>query len=197
MSFEMTDLPYKMDALEPFISKKTLELHYNKHLLAYLSNLNCLIRGSKYSYLDLETLIKVADGPIYNNAAMVWNHTFYFECLQPGDGNTITGSLEDVIKRDFGSFMFLKSAFTKAVDSFFGVGWIWLILNQNGVLEIMPKTNAGNPLRMGYIPLLSCDIWEHAYYLDYQDRCKDYIEAFWKLINWDMVEKRLNNALKI
>ena len=195
MRFEMTDLPYKIDSLEPYISKNTIELHYNKHQVGYISNLNRLIEGTKFGCLDLETIIKVADGPVFNFAALAWNHTFYFECLQQAEKNIITGSFEEVIKRNFGSFDFLKTEFIKAVDSLFGVGWIWLIMNQNGDLEIMSKNNAGNPLRMGYIPLLVCDIWEHAYYLDYQDRYRDYIEAFWKLINLDVVGKRYQNAL--
>jgi Fe-Mn family superoxide dismutase len=195
MRFELPFLPYELNALEPYISKETLEYHYGKHYNAYLENLNKMIQGTKFNNLDLENIIKVADGPIFNNAALVWNHTFYFECLIPENKNTLKGPFAEVIKRNFGSVEFLKSAFIKAVDSLFGVGWIWLVLNQNGSMEILPKSNAGNPLRIGLMPLMTCDVWEHAYYLDYQHRRCDYADAFWRLINWDIIEKRYKDAI--
>jgi superoxide dismutase, Fe-Mn family len=197
MGFKLADLPYEMNALEPYISKKTLECHYGKHHHAYLANLNKLIQGTKYENLDIETIIKVADGPIFNNAAQVWNHTFYFECLRPGNKDTFKASFSEVIKLNFGSVAFFKNAFIKEVESLFGVGWIWLVLNDKGSIEIMTKCNAGNPLRIGYIPLMACDVWEHAYYLDYQNRYREYIDAFWKLINWGIIEKRYYDALNI
>ena len=195
MRFEVADLPYKTDALEPYLSKKTLEYHYGKHLPAYTANLNRLIPGTTFKNLDLETIIKVADGPVFNYASQVWNHIFYFECLRPGSKNSIKGTLADLIKRDFGTISFFKNAFAKAAGSLFGAGWIWLVLTQDGSIQIMAKSNAGNPLRIGLIPLMTCDLWEHAYYLDYQNRCNDYLNAFWKLINWDVVESRYNHAI--
>ena len=195
MRFELADLTYELDALEPHISKKTLDFHFGKYHHAYLANLNKLVKGTKFSNLDLETIIKIADGPIFNFAAQVWNHTFYFECLKPGNNSTLRGSFEDVINNHFGSVSFFKSNFTDAVESFFGVGWVWLVLNERGSIEIIQKSNAGNPLRIGLIPLMTCDVWEHAYYLDYQDRLGQYADAFWKLINWDIIEKRYNDAI--
>jgi superoxide dismutase, Fe-Mn family len=195
MRFELPDLPYEFNALEPYISKKTLEFHHGKHYQAYLTNLNKLIHGTRFKNLDLETIIKVADGPVFNNASQVWNHRFYFESLRNGNNNSIKGPFADVIKRDFGSISFFKSTFAKAAVSLFGAGWVWLVLNQKGAMEIMQKSNAGNPLRIGLIPLMTCDVWEHAYYLDYQNRCDDYINAFWKLVNWDVVENRYSREV--
>jgi Fe-Mn family superoxide dismutase len=196
MRFELPDLPFELNALEPYISKKTLELHHGKHHNDYLTNLNKLVQGTRFKDLNLETIIKVADGPIFNNAAQVWNHTFYFECLKPGNRSSIKDSFEEVIKNSFGSVSFFKSTFTESVSSLFGVGWVWLVLNQNGSMEIIQKFNAGNPLRVGLIPLMTCDVWEHAYYLDYQNRLGDYACAFWELINWDIVEKRYIDAMQ-
>jgi Fe-Mn family superoxide dismutase len=194
MRFELPDLPYEMSDLEPYISKKTLELHYKKYHKAYVTNLNSLISGTKFNNLDLETIIKVADGPVFNNAAQIWNHTFYFEGLKRASENTLKGRFAAVIKRNFGSVLFLKSSFTKSAISLFGAGWIWLVLNPDGSMGIIQKSNAGNPLRIGLVPLLTCDVWEHAYYLDYQNRRKNYLEAFWKLINWEIIEKRYNES---
>ena len=196
MRFDLPDLPFELNALEPYISKKTLELHHGKHHHDYLANLNKLVQGTRFKELNLETIIKVADGPIFNNASQVWNHTFYFECLKPGNRSSIKDSFEEVIKNSFGSVSFFKSSFTESVSSLFGVGWVWLVLNQNGVMEIIQKFNAGNPLRVGLIPLMTCDVWEHAYYLDYQNRLGDYACAFWELINWDIIEKRYIDAVQ-
>jgi superoxide dismutase, Fe-Mn family len=197
MSFELADLPYNTNALEPYLSKKTIEYHYSKHLHGYVANLNKLIQGTNYKNLDLETIIKVADGPVFNNASQVWNHIFYFECLRPAGKNSIKGPFADVIKRNFGTIAFFKNAFAKAAGSIFGAGWIWMVLDQNGSIQILPRSNAGNPLRIGFIPLMTCDLWEHAYYLDYQHRYNDYIDAFWKLINWNIVETRYNLAIRL
>jgi superoxide dismutase, Fe-Mn family len=190
MSFLQTDLPFAPDALEPCISRLTIELHHGKYYIDYLANLNRLVDGTPFAKLDLETIIKVADGPIFYNAAQVWNHSFYFESITPGKRNSLRAPFRNIINKNFGSLSFFKQLFIKEVDSFCGVGWIWLVLNEKGILEIIPKSNAGNPLRLGYFPLLVCDIWEHSYYLDYQNRCSDYFEAFWKLINWEIVEER-------
>jgi len=196
MRFDLPDLPFELNALEPYISKKTLELHHGKHHHDYLANLNKLVQGTRFKELNLETIIKVADGPIFNNASQVWNHTFYFECLKPGNSISIKKSFKEVIKINFGSVSFFKSTFTEAVSSLFGVGWVWLVLNQNGSMEIIQKFNAGNPMRVGLIPLMTCDVWEHAYYLDYQNRLGEYAYAFWELINWDIVEKRYFDAIQ-
>lgn len=195
MMFELNALPYELNSLEPKISEKTMKIHSKKLHHGYLEKLNNLIEGTRFDNLDLETIIKISDGPIFNNAAQVWNHTFYFECLKLSDNNTLNGPFAEVIKRSFGSTTFFKNTFLKAVVSHFGVGWIWVVLNQNGIIEIIPKNEAGNPLRNGLIPLLACDIWEHAYYLDYQESITNYFEAFWKLIDWDLILKRYQNAI--
>jgi Fe-Mn family superoxide dismutase len=195
MIFELPELPFETDALEPFISKKTIELHHAKHHRTYISNLNKLIVGTKYMNMDIETIIKLSDGPVYNNAAQVWNHSFYFEGIKPGNKKVLKGKFSEDLKHSFGSMSFLKNSFAKAEDSLFGVGWVWLILNADGIMEIIQQSNAGNPLRAGFIPLMACDMWEHAYYLDYQNSRTKYLEAFWNLINWEVIEERYKNAL--
>jgi Fe-Mn family superoxide dismutase len=197
MKFELPGLPYDTDALEPYISRETVEFHHRKHHKAYVSNLNSLVSTTKYRKIDLETIIKVADGPVFNNAAQVWNHTFYFEGLKPGGKSNLEGPFLEIINSNFGSVAFLKNIFTKAASSLFGSGWVWLVLNQKGSIEVIQEGNAGNPLRIGLIPLIGCDVWEHAYYLDYKHRRSDYIEAFWNLINWQKVVKRYKDAVQI
>lgn len=197
MSFLLNDLPYAPDALEPAISKFTIELHHGKYYNNYLTDLNKLVDGTPFAKLDLETIIKVADGPVLYNAAQVWNHSFYFEGLTPGRKISMSASFRRIINKSFGSVSFFKQSFVKEVNSFYGVGWIWLVLNEKGNLEIIPKSNAGNPMRLGNFPLLVCDLWEHSYFLDYQNRCGDYFEAFWRLINWEIVEKRFGEAVII
>jgi Fe-Mn family superoxide dismutase len=197
MSFISTDLPYAPEALEPAISKVTLELHHGKYYTDYLTKLNKIVEGTPFSKLDLETIIKIADGPLFYNAAQVWNHTFYFEGLTPCKKNSMQASFRKIINRNFGSVSFFKNLFLKEVTTFCGVGWLWLALNEKGMLEIIPKSNAGNPMRLGFVPLMVCDLWEHSYFLDYQNRCIDYFEAFWKLINWEIVEKRYGEAMVI
>jgi Fe-Mn family superoxide dismutase len=195
MKYALPGLPYKMAELEPHISKRTLEFHYGKHLLTYIGNLNRLIPGTKFENMDLTTIIKIADGPIFNYASQIWNHIFYFEGLRPGKAKTYIGPFAEIVTRSFGSFSYFKKNFSEIAGSLFGVGWIWLVLNQKGSLEIIQERNAGNPLRSGLVPLMTCDVWEHAYYLDYQNRQHDYIKAFWNLINWELIEKRYNDAL--
>jgi Fe-Mn family superoxide dismutase len=196
MQFEFSELPYSANSLEPYISKKTIEIHHGKHYHSYLTTLNNLIQGTKYIESDLETIIKLAEGKIFYNASLVWSHIFYFESLKPYGNNSLKGPFAEIIKKNFGSILFFKHSFLKAVESFLGVGWIWLVLNQNGGMEIIPENDDGNPLRNGLIPILTCDIWEHAYYLDYHDNCLEYIEAFWKLINWEVIERRYYNAIQ-
>lgn len=190
MKFELPKLPYDLNALEPHITAKTLEFHYGKHHQAYINNLNNLIPGTPFENADLETMILKAEGGIFNNAAQVWNHTFYFMSLAPKCGGEPQGPLADAINKSFGSFIEFKEKFNKAAATQFGSGWAWLVKNQSGSLEIVQESNAGNPLRKGQKPILTCDVWEHAYYLDYQNRRPDYINAFWSLVNWETVGKR-------
>lgn len=190
MKFELPKLNYDLDDLSPIISKQTLEFHHGKHHQAYVNNLNNLIKGTKFENADLETIIKEADGGIFNNGAQVWNHTFYFETFSKNPKTEPTGKLADAIERDFGSFAKFKETFAKAAATIFGSGWAWLVKNASGNLEIVKESNAGNPLRNGLTPILTCDVWEHAYYLDYQNRRPDYLDSFWKLVDWNIVEKR-------
>jgi superoxide dismutase, Fe-Mn family len=190
MKFELPKLPYDMTGLEPLISKKTLDYHYGKHHQTYITNLNNLIAETKFENAELETIIKEADGALYNNAAQVWNHTFYFMSLTKGKASVPGGILAEAINKSFGTLNDFKDTFTKACIGLFGSGWVWLVKNQKGLLEIMQESNAGNPLRRGLIPILTCDVWEHAYYLDYQNRRLEYINAFWNLINWEVIENR-------
>jgi len=190
MKFELPKLPYEMNALEPFISKRTLEFHYGKHHQTYVSNLNNLISETKFENAELETIIKEAEGPLFNNAAQVWNHTFYFRSLKKNEKCAPQGILAEALQKSFGTYADFKDAFTKASLGLFGSGWVWLVKNRNGLLEIIQESNAGNPLRKGLKPILTCDVWEHAYYLDYQNKRVEYINAFWSLINWEVIEKR-------
>jgi Fe-Mn family superoxide dismutase len=195
MKFGLPELPFEINALEPFISSEALMFHYEKYHKGYVADLNKLISGTKYENKDYETIIKVADGPIFNNASLAWNHTFYFSGFIPADNKNLKGPFANVIKRNFGSVRFFRDTFTRSVITLLGAGWVWLVLNPRGSMEIIHESNAGNPLRRGLIPLLTCDVWEHAYYLDYQNRRSDYLDAFWKLINWEMIEKRYAEIL--
>jgi len=194
MKFDLPDLPFKMNSLEPNISRKTFEFHHRKHHQAYVTNLNNLITGTKFENDDLETIIKVAEGSVFNNASQVWNHNFYFESLNPVGKHDLKGPFINVINGTFGSVSLFKETFIKASLSLFGSGWVWLIWNPKGTVEILQESNAGSPLRKGFIPLLTCDVWEHAYYLDYQNRRNDYMNAFWSVINWEIIEKRFQDA---
>jgi len=190
MKIELPALPYEMNALEPYISAKTLEFHYGKHHQTYVTNLNNLIIGTKFENASLETMIQEAEGPVFNNAAQVWNHTFYFSGLHPANNSLPREHVAEAIKSSFGSHTEFKDAFIKSAASLFGSGWVWLIKNPKGILEIIQESNAGNPLRKGLKPILTCDVWEHAYYLDYQNKRLDYLNAFWNIIDWDIVERR-------
>ncbi|MCX6256444.1 MAG: superoxide dismutase [Bacteroidia bacterium] len=195
MIFKLSKLPYDMSALEPFISKRTLELHYGKHHQTYVSNLNNLISETKFENADIETIIRESEGSVFNNAAQVWNHTFYFMSLKKDEKFVPQGNFAETISRSFGTFEDFKDTFTKAAASLFGSGWVWLVKNHNGLLEIIQESNAGNPLLKGLKPILTCDVWEHAYYLDYQNRRSEYINAFWKVINWKVIEERFTYDL--
>jgi Fe-Mn family superoxide dismutase len=184
-------LPYASNALEPHISRETIEYHYGKHHKAYYDNLNKLIAGTEFETMPLEDIIKKASGGIFNNGAQAWNHTFYWSCLSPDGGGEPSGAVADAIARSFGSFAEFKEKFTGAAATLFGSGWAWLVKNSDDSLAIEPASNAGNPLRDGKKPLLTIDVWEHAYYIDYRNARAKYIEAFWNLVNWDFVAENL------
>lgn len=191
MAHELPKLPYEMDALEPVISKETLEYHYGKHHNAYVTNLNNLVAGTAFETLTLEEVIGKATGGLYNNAAQVWNHTFYWHCLSPNGGGEPTGELKNAIDEAFGSFESFKEKFSTSAATNFGSGWTWLVKNAEGKLEIVNTSNAATPLGTGVTPVLTIDVWEHAYYIDYRNARPKYIEAFWKLVNWDFAGSNL------
>ena len=190
MIHALPPLPYAVDALAPKMSQETLEFHYGKHHQAYVNNLNSLIPGTPFENSSLEEIIVRADGPIFNNAAQVWNHTFFFYTLSPSPKSMPSGPLATAIDRDFGSFDQFKEKFAQAATSLFGSGWVWLVADNVGKLSIISEPNAGNPLRKGFRPLLAIDVWEHAYYIDYRNRRPDFIRNFWDLIDWNVIEKR-------
>lgn len=190
MKFELPKLPYANNALEPVISEETINFHYGKHHQAYVNNLNNLIQGTKFENADLVTIIKESDGPIFNNAAQVWNHTFYFNSFKPNSGGAPKGKLAEAINATWGSFDNFKKEFNTASTGLFGSGWAWLVKDKDGKLSIVKESNAGNPLTKGLTPILTFDVWEHAYYLDYQNRRPDHVNALWDIINWDVVEER-------
>ena len=190
MSFELPKLPYKLDALVPYISEETLDYHYGKHHQAYVNNLNGLIAGSEFEKAGLETIIKKAEGGIYNNAAQVWNHTFYFESFSKDGRKVPVGALADAINASFGSYDAFREQFTKAAGTLFGAGWAWLAASNDGALQIIQESNAGNPLRKGMKPVITCDVWEHAYYIDYRNKRPDYIKSFWEIVDWDIIAGR-------
>ncbi len=190
MAFELPKLPYAHDALAPYISQETIEFHYGKHHQAYITNLNGLLPGSGFENSDLETMIRKAEGGIFNNAAQVWNHTIYFEAFSKDGRRAPVGPLADEIAKSFGSFETFKEQFSKAALTLFGSGWAWLARKDDGSLLIVQESNAGNPLRKGLKPVLTCDVWELAYYIDYRNRRADYIKAFWEIVDWDKVASR-------
>lgn len=191
MSFELPALPYEKNALEPYISAETLEYHYGKHHKTYVDNLNNLIKGSEFENKSLEEIIKSASGGVFNNAAQVWNHTFYWHCLAPNAGGEPQGQLADAIKESFGSFADFKEKFTDAATKNFGSGWTWLVKKPDGKLAIVSTSNAATPLTTQDKPLLTVDVWEHAYYIDYRNARAKYLENFWQLVNWSFVAKNL------
>lgn len=189
MAHELPKLPYAMDALAPHISAETLEFHYGKHHQTYVTNLNKLIAGTEFESASLEDIIMKASGGIFNNAAQVWNHTFYWNCLSPKGGGEPKGALADAIKKAFGGFADFKEKFSASAAGNFGSGWTWLVKNAQGGVEIVNTSNAGNPMTNKQKPLMTCDVWEHAYYIDYRNARPKYVEAFWNLVNWDFVSK--------
>jgi Fe-Mn family superoxide dismutase len=191
MAFELPPLPYAKDALAPHISAETIDFHYGKHHQAYVTNLNNLVKGTDMESKSLEEIIKSSTGGIFNNAAQVWNHTFYWNCLSPNGGGAPAGALADAINKAFGSFDAFKEKFTQSCVTNFGSGWTWLVKNKDGALEIVNTGNAGCPLTEGKKPLLTCDVWEHAYYIDYRNARPKYVETFWNLVNWNFVAGQL------
>ena len=187
MVHQLPELPYAKNALEPHISAETLEYHYGKHHQTYVTNLNNLIKGTEYEELPLEAIIQKSSGGLFNNAAQVWNHTFYWSCLKPNGGGEPTGALAEAINKKFGSLAAFKEEFTKVSVGTFGSGWGWLVKNADGSVELMSTSNAGTPMTSGKTALLTCDVWEHAYYIDYRNARPKYVEAFWNLVNWDFV----------
>ncbi len=192
MTFTLPPLPYDLSDLEPHISKETLEYHHGKHHNAYVTNLNKLIAGTDYENLSLEEIIKTSSGGIFNNAAQSWNHEFYWHCLSPKGGNEPAAKLAEAINKAFGSFSAFKEHFTQTAIATFGSGWAWLVQDNEGLLKIISTSNAGTPMTEGLNALLTCDVWEHAYYIDYRNLRPDYLKAFWSLVNWDFVEKNMN-----
>lgn len=191
MAIELPALPYDRTALEPHISAETIDFHYSKHHQAYVTNLNNLIVGTEFESADLETIVRKAQGGLFNNAAQVWNHTFYWNCLAPKAGGAPIGKLADAINAAFGSFDAFKAEFTKTAIGTFGSGWAWLVQRADGSLALVSTSNAATPITGTDIPLLTCDVWEHAYYVDYRNMRPKYVEAFWNLVNWDFVAKQM------
>ncbi|MEY6433923.1 superoxide dismutase [Fe] [Thioalkalicoccus limnaeus] len=187
MPHELPALPYAQDALEPVISRETIEFHYGKHHQTYVTNLNNLIPGTEFESMPLEEIVRKAGGGIFNNAAQVWNHTFYWHCLSPNGGGEPTGELAIAIDRAFGSFAEFKKQFSQSAATNFGSGWTWLVKNDDGSVAIMNTSNADSPLTSGRKPLLTIDVWEHAYYIDYRNARPKYLDEVWKLIDWDFV----------
>jgi len=195
MAFTLPELPYAKDALQPVISAETIEYHYGKHHKAYVDNLNKFAAGTKYESMSLEEAVKAAAGQasekkIFNNAAQVWNHTFYWNCLAPNAGGEPTGNIKSAIEKSFGSFADFKTKFNEAAVGQFGSGWAWLVKKGDGV-EIVTTANADTPFATGGTCILTCDVWEHAYYIDYRNARPKYVEEFWKLVNWQFANKNL------
>ncbi len=192
MKHVLPELPYSNDALEPHISRETIEFHYGKHHQAYVNNLNNMVADTEYDNLSLEDIImKAPAGGVYNNAAQIWNHTFYWEGMTPDSSKTPDGAIAQSIEGTFGSFNDFKTKFSTAATTNFGSGWTWLVKGKNGGLEIFNTDDADTALKHGKTPLLILDVWEHAYYIDYRNARPKYIEAYWNLVNWDFVNKNL------
>ncbi len=191
MAHTLPALPYAMDALAPIISKETLEFHYGKHHQTYVTNLNNLIPGTEFESASLEDIVKKSSGGVFNNAAQVWNHTFYWNSMAPNAGGEPTGKLADAINAKWGSVTAFKEAFNKSAAGNFGSGWTWLVKKADGSLDIVNTSNAATPLTTTDVALLTCDVWEHAYYIDYRNARPKYLESFWSLVNWSFAAKNL------
>ena len=191
MAIQLPPLPYARDALQPHISSETVDFHYGKHHQAYVTNLNNLIKGTPHENQSLEEIVKSSSGPMFNNSAQVWNHTFYWNCMGPNGGGAPSGKLGAAIDKAFGSFDKFKEEFTKTSVGAFGSGWGWLVQKPDGSLGLANTSNAATPLTGADTPLLTCDVWEHAYYIDYRNLRPKYVEAFWNLVNWEFVESQM------
>ena len=191
MAFELPALPYAKDALEPHISSETLDFHHGKHHNTYVTKLNGLVEGTDLASKSLEEIIKTSSGGVFNNAAQIWNHTFYWNCLSPNGGGEPSGAVADAIKAAFGSFTDFQAQFNDKAVNNFGSSWTWLVKNADGSLEIVNTSNAGTPMTAGQTALLTVDLWEHAYYIDFRNARPKYLEAFWQLANWDFVAENL------
>jgi Fe-Mn family superoxide dismutase len=189
MEHTLPPLPYAKDALQPHISAETLEYHYGKHHQAYVTNLNNLIKGTEFENLSLEEIIKKSQGGVFNNSAQVWNHTFFWNCMTPNGGGAPTGPVADAINAKWGSFDKFKEEFQKSAVGNFGSGWTWLVKKADGTVDIVNTSNAGTPLTTDNVALLTCDVWEHAYYIDYRNARPKFVEAWWNVVNWDFVNK--------
>ncbi|GAB1048032.1 MAG: superoxide dismutase [Fe] [Shewanella algae] len=190
MAFELPALPYAKNALEPHISQETIEYHYGKHHNTYVVKLNGLIEGTEFAGKTLEEIVKTSSGGIFNNAAQVWNHTFYWNCLAPNGGGEATGAVAEAINAAFGSFEAFKTQFTESAVNNFGSGWTWLVKKADGTVAIVNTSNAATPLTDASVtPLLTVDVWEHAYYIDNRNVRPDYMAHFWQLLNWDFVNQ--------
>ena len=191
MAHTLPALPYAIDALSPIISKETLEFHYGKHHQTYVTNLNNLIPGTEFETASLEDIVKKSSGGVFNNAAQIWNHTFYWNSLAPASGSEPTGKLAEAINAKWGSVAAFKEAFNKSAAGNFGSGWTWLVKKPDGSLDIVNTSNAATPITTTDVPLLTCDVWEHAYYIDYRNARPKYLESFWTLANWAFAAKNL------
>lgn len=191
MAFTLPALPYELDALAPHISKETLEFHYGKHHQTYVTNLNNLVAGTEFENASLEDVVRKSSGGVFNNAAQVWNHTFYWNSLSPKGGGEPTGKLLEAINAKWGSVAAFKEAFNKSAAGNFGSGWTWLVKKEDGSLDIVNTSNAATPLTTSDVALLTCDVWEHAYYIDYRNARPKYLENFWNLVNWEFAAANL------
>ncbi|MCX7201992.1 MAG: superoxide dismutase [Fe] [Burkholderiales bacterium] len=189
MEHTLPALPYALDALSPHISKETLEFHYGKHHQTYVTNLNNLVKGTEFEALGLEDIVRKSSGGVFNNAAQIWNHTFYWNSLSPKGGGQPSGALAAAISAKWGSFDAFKEAFNKSAVGNFGSSWTWLVKKADGSLDIVNTSNAATPVTGTDKPLLTCDLWEHAYYIDYRNRRPDYLAGWWSLVNWEFAAK--------
>jgi Fe-Mn family superoxide dismutase len=187
MKHELPALPYAYGALQPHISRETLEYHHDKHHASYVKKLDELIAGTDFEDAPLDDIVRFASGGIFNNGAQAWNHDFYWKCLSPKGGGQPSGDLAEAINKSFKTFDAFKATFTTAADNLFGSGWVWLAQTDQGKLVVLPGADAGNPLRDGHKPLLTCDVWEHAYYIDRRNARPEYVKAFWEVVNWEFV----------
>ena len=196
MKFQLPPLAYAHNALEPYVSAETLKYHHDVHHKNYVTKLNELVKGTQWESASLEDIVRNSSGEIFNNAGQVWNHSFYWKCLSPQGGGVPEGRIGREIVSEFDTFDAFQRQFAHAAESRFGSGWVWLVCNGDGKLEVMSTGNAETPLTAGLRPLLTCDVWEHAYYIDYRNSRKNYLEAFWNILNWNFAEENLARELE-